>query len=232
MTTESYWAGKTVPDTQIQEWIETIHRDGYIFIPSFLPPDWVAELKADLESVLGDPDSGVIAKRLFETSKANLRLFDMEPIATLAETLIGKDCHVFHNNSFATPPGSQGISRWHQDDPPHYLVTHGEPPTNVRLPLVLFFTANYYLTDVTDPTNGPTEFIPGSHLFGSCPAYRDRRHQVGRSGGAMSGSGGAVWCCSITRCGIAARLITATARAPSRRHPTVDASSTACTSPS
>jgi ectoine hydroxylase-related dioxygenase (phytanoyl-CoA dioxygenase family) len=168
VTTESYWAGKTVPDTQIQEWIETIHRDGYIFIPSFLPPDWVAELKADLESVLGDPDSGVIAMRLFETSKANLRLFDMEPIATLAETLIAKDCHVFHNNSFATPPGSQGISRWHQDDPPHYLVTHGEPPTNVRLP-VLFFTANYYLTDVTDPTNGPTEFIPGSHLFGAAP---------------------------------------------------------------
>jgi len=39
----------------------------------------------------------------------------------------------------------------------------------VRLP-VLFFTANYYLTDVTEPAHGGTEVIPGSHLFGApCP---------------------------------------------------------------
>jgi ectoine hydroxylase-related dioxygenase (phytanoyl-CoA dioxygenase family) len=34
---------------------------------------------------------------------------------------------------------------------------------------VLLFTANYYLTDVLDVTNGPTEVIPGSHLFGASP---------------------------------------------------------------
>ena len=45
------------------------------------------------------------------------------------------------------------------------LVTHGEPPTNVRLP-VLLFTANYYLTDVDDPKYGATEVVPRSHLFG------------------------------------------------------------------
>jgi ectoine hydroxylase-related dioxygenase (phytanoyl-CoA dioxygenase family) len=59
-----------------------------------------------------------------------------------------------------------GLSIWHQDDAPHYLVTHGEPPANVRLP-VLFFTANYYLTDVTERKYGGTEVIPGSHLFGA-----------------------------------------------------------------
>jgi ectoine hydroxylase-related dioxygenase (phytanoyl-CoA dioxygenase family) len=47
-------------------------------------------------------------------------------------------------------------------------VTHGEPPTNVRLP-VLLFTANYYLTDVLTVENGPTQVIPGSHLFGGSP---------------------------------------------------------------
>ena len=57
---------------------------------------------------------------------------------------------------------------WHQDDPPHYLVTSGEPPTNVRLPVMLF-TANYYLTDVDSVANGPTQVIPGSHLFGAAP---------------------------------------------------------------
>ncbi|MDB5057763.1 MAG: Mitomycin antibiotics/polyketide fumonisin biosynthesis protein [Chloroflexi bacterium] len=168
MSAAPYLASQTVSDTQIQDWIETFHRDGYIFLHHFLPPDWVAELKADLERVLRDLKPGAIAFRLFETSNANLRLFDMEPLATFAETLVSKDCHVIHNNSFATPPGSMGISRWHQDDPPHYLVTHGDPPTNVRLP-VLLFTANFYLTDVTDPSHGPTEFVPGSHLFGATP---------------------------------------------------------------
>ena len=33
----------------------------------------------------------------------------------------------------------------------------------------MFFTANYYLTDVTEIENGGTEVIPGSHLFGTGP---------------------------------------------------------------
>src|SRR5207245_132969 len=103
-----YLATQTVPDTQIQEWVETIHRDGYIFLQHVLPPEWVAELKADLERVLRDLEPGAIPVRLFETSAANLRLFDMEPIVTFAETLVAKDCHVIHNNSFATLPGSKG----------------------------------------------------------------------------------------------------------------------------
>jgi ectoine hydroxylase-related dioxygenase (phytanoyl-CoA dioxygenase family) len=168
MSAVSYLAHQVVSEEQIQEWVEAFHRDGYLFLENVLPPDWVAELKADLERVLRDLEPGAIACRLFETSAANVRLFDMEPIVTFAETLVARDCHVIHNNSFATLPGSQGISRWHQDDPPHYLVTHGVPPTNVRLP-VLLFTANYYLTDVLDVTNGPTEVIPGSHLFGASP---------------------------------------------------------------
>ena len=108
-------------------------------------------------------------------SQANLSLFDREPIVTFAERLIGDDrpaygadhVHVIHNNSFRTRPG-QGISNWHQDEPPYYVVTDGEPPTNVKLP-VLLFTCNYYLTDVTTLEQGPTQFVPGSHLFGAAP---------------------------------------------------------------
>ena len=43
--------------------------------------------------------------------------------------------------------------------------THGEPPSNICL-LVLAFTANYYLTDVTKVEQGSTEPIPKSHLLG------------------------------------------------------------------
>ena len=163
---------ENVSDEQIREWVQTFHRDGYLVLHDVLNPDHITRLKADLDRELehnNEAGDGIIQlhHRMFETSQANLELFDMEPIVTFAETLIGTATHVIHNNSFRVQPG-KGITTWHQDDPLHYLVTHGEPPTNVRLP-VLLFTANYYLTDVEEPRFGPTQVIPGSHLFGASP---------------------------------------------------------------
>lgn len=172
---ETYLAGRPASDEQIQKWVETFHRQGFLFLENVLPPEWCAELREDLDRALRDNPNGLnnmsqyldLAHRMFETSRANLRLFDLEPIVSFAEALVAPNCHVIHNNSFVTRPGG-GISTWHQDDPPHFLVTEGAPPKNVRLP-VLFFTANYYLTDVTEVAHGGTEVIPGSHLFGAPP---------------------------------------------------------------
>lgn len=168
----AYTARWGASETQIADWVERFDRDGCLFLEEVLPLDWVAELRADLDRDLrenNEEGDGVIQlhHRMFETSQANLRLFDMEPIVSFAEALVSASCHVVHNNSFRTPLG-KGITTWHQDDPPHYRVTHGEPPDNVRLP-VLLFTANYYLTDVPSVEYGPTQFIPGSHLFGASP---------------------------------------------------------------
>lgn len=164
----------------IDEWIERFHTDGFLIVRDVLSAEHIARLRADLDSVLGDdahPNAQAeLQLRMFESSQANLDLFDIEPIATFAERLIGDDrgpdgaegVHVMHNNAFRTRNG-QGISGWHSDEPPYYLVTDGEPPRNVRLP-VLLFTCNFYLTDVTEPEHGPTQFVPGSHLFGQqCP---------------------------------------------------------------
>src|SRR5579862_9088319 len=123
-------AGQTASSEQIRAWVEQFHRDGYLFLENVLPPDWIAELKADLERALAersDQSGGPIElrTRMFEISAANRRLFDVEPIASFAEALVASDCHVIHNNSFMTPPG-KGITTWHQDDAPHFLVTHGE----------------------------------------------------------------------------------------------------------
>jgi ectoine hydroxylase-related dioxygenase (phytanoyl-CoA dioxygenase family) len=174
-TSETYLANQIVSQEQLQEWVETFHRQGFLFLQNVLPPEWCAELREDLDRALRDNPNGLnsigksieLSHRLFEHSQANLRLFDVEPIVSFAEALVARNCHVIHNNSFRTLLGG-GITTWHQDDSPHYIVTHGEPPTNVRLP-ILFFTANYYLTDVTEKEYGGTETIPGSHLFGASP---------------------------------------------------------------
>jgi ectoine hydroxylase-related dioxygenase (phytanoyl-CoA dioxygenase family) len=168
-------AGQPPDDALIDSWVEQFHRDGCLFLRHVLPPDWCAELRHDLDLALDGPDAGTrlpspnsiqINHRMFETSGANLRLFDVEPIVTFAERLVAPDCHVIHNNSFRSPPGA--AIEWHQDDAPHFEITHGEPPDNVRLP-VLLFTCNYYLTDVDTIDHGPTQTIPRSHLFGSSP---------------------------------------------------------------
>jgi ectoine hydroxylase-related dioxygenase (phytanoyl-CoA dioxygenase family) len=170
-----YLAGQVVSQKQIQEWVETFHQQGFLFLQNVLPPEWCAQMRADLDWALQHNPNGLnivnekirLAHRMFETSPTNLKLFDLEPIVSFAEALIAPNCHVIHNNSFQSLPGG-GIDSWHQDDAPHYLVTEGEPPKNVRLP-VLFFTANYYLTDVDEIKYGGTEVIPGSHLFGTVP---------------------------------------------------------------
>ena len=119
-TEQSCLAHQPPDDGIIDDWIQRFHRNGCLFLRNVLPPDWCAELRRDLESALASPEAGTgkqLHPRMFETSAANLRLFDLEPIVTFAERLVAPDCHVIHNNSFRTPTGG-GISGWHQDDPP------------------------------------------------------------------------------------------------------------------
>ena len=175
-------AGRVVDDATLDEWIAAFDRDGYLYIEDVLPQDWMDELKRDLHEAL-DADGQAeslhptirIHKRMFERSRANLRLFDLEPIVSFAERLIGRDdptfgtdgVHVIHNSAFLTLPDSP-ITPWHQDDGPHYIVTDGEPPSNVRLP-VLAVMASYHLNDLPSGEYGPTELLPGSHRFGGIP---------------------------------------------------------------
>lgn len=168
-----YLGFHTADEAQIKAWVDQFNRDGYLFLRNVLPPDLVAELKRDADRGIDErqDSKGIIELRcrMFEISPANRRLFDMEPIVTFAEKLVSADCHVIHNNNFRTPVGG-GISGWHQDDAPHLIVTGGEPPKNIMMPCLLF-TANYYLTDVDTVEHGPTQVVPGSHLFGSPPPH-------------------------------------------------------------
>jgi ectoine hydroxylase-related dioxygenase (phytanoyl-CoA dioxygenase family) len=184
-----YLADRQPTADQLNNWIEFFHHNGFLVIPNVLPPDRCASLRDDLDEELkrvqgsGYRKSKKIMKRMFEHSPANLALFALEPIVTFAEQLIGgangpgyaiedgipgaNAIHVIHNNAFKLPPETDGLAKnsWHQDDTPHVLSLDGNPLTNIRLN-VLAFTVNYYLTDVLSEENGPTQVIPGSHLFG------------------------------------------------------------------
>lgn len=184
----------------IKQCIKQFHRDGFLVVKNILNTEECTELRQDLNIQLckiGKENSRSIQKRMFERSQANLELFWKEPIVTFAEQLIADNggpntnsyegglpsanqVHVIHNNSFKIPAWSEGLgkSSWHQDDTPHVTSLDGNPLTNIKLN-VLAFTCLYYLTDVTELANGPTQLIQGSHLFGKAcigdiTGYEDR----------------------------------------------------------
>lgn len=209
-----YLSGQIPTPEQLHVWIEDFHTHGFLVIPNVLTPEQCEWLKTDLDVDLRQVEpkkykkSQKIMKRMFERSPHNLALFDLEPIVTFAEHLIGETngsgssidagipnanvIHVIHNNSFKIPPETDGLAKnaWHQDDTPHILSLDGQPLTNIRLN-VLAFTVNYYLTDVLSEENGPTQVIPGSHLFGKfcdgdISGYEDRVHScLGAAGSAV-----------------------------------------------
>ncbi len=192
-----YLQDQVPTEQQLREWSDFFHNNGFLVIKNVLNPQLCEQLRKDLAQDLEQNsetiDNGTIqfSHRMFERSQANLSLFDLEPLVTFAEYLIGEangrgvpnnmgftNCnivHVIHNNSFIVAPHSPGLEQscWHQDDSPHLLSLDGQPITNVRLN-VMTLTVNYYLTDVLQVENGPTQVIPGSHLFGRfCPSQID-----------------------------------------------------------
>ena len=117
----THLANQIVSEEQIQEWVDTFNRQGFLFLQNVLPPDWCAQMRDDLDWALKENPNDLnsiseriaLAHRMFETSETNLRLFDLEPIVSFAEAVVAPNCHVIHNNSFQSPPGG-GITRWHQ----------------------------------------------------------------------------------------------------------------------
>src|SRR5207237_10119189 len=113
--------GTKASDQQIDQWVEQFHRDGFLVLHDVLPKELIPPLKSDLDRALNcDPKPGAMLElqvRMFETSKANLAIFELEPIVTFAEKLLKYDQHVVHNTSFRPRPGGW-LSGWHRLGPP------------------------------------------------------------------------------------------------------------------
>jgi hypothetical protein len=161
--------------------LEQFHRDGFLVIPSVLPPDFVAELLAgvqrcfaehnDESAIYGAEMLKIWRPRMFEQGECFERLVDFEPVIDLVETILGKDCHLIANSALRTATG-QGISGWHADEVVRFPRPKGVP-LDPRIPMPCFvLNLNYYLCDV-DEALGPTEFVPGTHRSGRQPDPED-----------------------------------------------------------
>src|SRR4051794_38636802 len=89
--------GRTAGGDQVNQWVEQFHRDGFLVLHDVLPPELIPTLKSDLDRALNyAPKHGTMLElqaRMFEISKANLAIFELEPIVSFAEKLVQYDCH-------------------------------------------------------------------------------------------------------------------------------------------
>ncbi len=93
-------------------------------------------------------------------------------ILSTIEPLLGEDCHVIANTAWRNPPNPNDSAQpWHVDGGPHIPLPADVlwPP---EIPHPVFAIGCHILLQDCALNDGPTGFIPGSHLSGRPPPYR------------------------------------------------------------
>ena len=186
---EPYSEGKT---TQIAE---QFFRDGYVHIPGVLTEDEVTALRNKTDVLFADPElaertnieladvryiqmgrhaeSGkelpFILRNTIELDPIFRDMLLREPILSLAEAIVGKNCKFCGQNVLRNLPGLS-INSWHVDGSVHFPVTDEMPRHDSRLRMpVMWFTVQMALTNIDTIAEGPTQYVRGSHYSGRGP---------------------------------------------------------------
>lgn len=161
--------------------IEQFNREGYCSLGAVLEPDEVEALKDGMvrkqndPSLAGDEEGdhvrGKSQMRMFESDYAHRDLLVREPFASLAEAILGDDCHVMAQNALLTEPVNggkpPGPGAWHTDDLVYFPLPAGVERHDPRITMPCFvFQIFTPLTDVDSLERGPTQIVPGSHYSG------------------------------------------------------------------
>ena len=180
------------PPTKIQldQILQDLRVDGYAHLGSMLAEEEVARLRDAMERKWADPDiradeAGDHVRRnsmmrMFEYDRSFRDLIVREPFPTIAEAVLGDDCHLMSQNALYNEHGVGG--GWHLDDVCQFPVpdeSDGHSPDQPPPCMVLqIFTP---LTDLDSEDKSPTQVVPGSHLAGrrpppgeENPSFRDR----------------------------------------------------------
>ena len=152
--------------------------DGYFHLGPILEDGEVAALREAMErkwsdpAVRGDEDGdhirGRSMMRMFEYDVAFRDLIVREPFPTIAEAILGEDCHLMSQNALVNEPGVGG--GWHLDDVCQHPVPDDHPGHAPDVPppcnVLQIFVA---VMDMHTPERAPTQVVPGSHLAGRRP---------------------------------------------------------------
>jgi len=171
---------KDVPPFEIEQMKqieENLVRAGFAMLPGVLQPVEIEALRAALDRLFDNEayresynlQGEFIGLRLFETDPIFVDMLTREPFISLAEHILGPDCHLMAQNALRTAPG-QAIDTFHVDDTLIFPVPDGVERHDARLRLpVFYFNLSFALTDIPSVEYGPTQYIPGSQYSGRYP---------------------------------------------------------------
>ena len=171
---------KLVARETLEQRIEALEQDGYVYFPGALSEGEIVELRTAMDRLEARPHEfdrhtdagshGFLNKSInnvFNRDPVFLSCLDRPEVIDVAEAAHGSDCHVIGMTAWMTGPGrpDQGV---HVDWQPLELPEDVMVDPRVKVP-VYISTAHYYLDDVCEKL-GPTQLIPGSHRAGRRPS--------------------------------------------------------------
>ncbi len=167
-------------EAKTQEILESFYRDGVTLLPGVLSQAECQALRDAMDRAYSDPkfEANWYAKdfinvRLFETDNLFRDLLIREPIISLAEKILGIQCHLMAQNSVRSGRG-KAIDTFHADVDAdcgvEFPCTPDMPRHDARLRMPVFrMTVQIMLTDCDKQEYGPTQFVLGSHYSGRHP---------------------------------------------------------------
>ena len=146
-----------------QEQIDRFHRTGFLKIGKILEDDHIERLRAEYEAVFereehraltASKEDTRVVKQIMQVSERSLEFrklsFD-DKILDIAQSLIGPNIQLFHDQAIYKAPRDAGPTSWHQDN----AYWKCRPANLVSCWLTL---------DDVVKESGAMQFIPGSHL--------------------------------------------------------------------
>ena len=188
-------SGKLFSEEKTTQIAQQFFRDGFVHIPGVLTEDEVTALREKTDAFFNDPElaertnpdladvryiqmgthadsSETLPFILRNTIELDPIFRDMllrEPILSLAEAIVGKNCKFCGQNMLRNLPGLS-ISNWHVDGSVHFPVSDEMPRHDPRLRMpVMWFTVQMALNDIDSIDEGPTQYVRGSHYSGRHP---------------------------------------------------------------
>ena len=174
-----------VAHDDLESQVEALERDGYVYFPSVLDADAIAELRATMDRLEAIPASHdrdetlengdaflhKLISNSFNRDPLYLQYLDRSPIIEVAEAAHGEDCHCIGMHSWLTGPGrpDQGL---HTDWLPISLPADIRSDPRVKIPIFIT-TAHYYLNDMSEAL-GPDEVCAGQSFLRLLSKRRNR----------------------------------------------------------
>ena len=191
MTSDSVIVNDARPfgEKETEQIVEQFHRDGYYFLENVLTLEEMEALRNGMERKYQDPRMhedeagdhirGTSMMRMYEYDRNFRDLIIREPLVSLAETILGKDCHMMSQNALRYDPGKGG--GWHIDDRLHFPLPDDLPRHDPRVRLPCFVLNVLIPLSKADSTDyGVTQVVPGSHYSGRQPNSKENPSFEGR----------------------------------------------------